>query len=686
MPSAIRSKLWINLVFVFAAGSSPSFAVAEEMSVEEAWEALPKYEYGQDMAALLTIDREVIRAMGSSKTRSACAARLAKLLEDDDTTLAAGQYVCLQLRQVGTSAQVPLLSELLVKPETSQTARYALEAIPGEESVAALRDALTVMKGQLLVGVINSLAARKDVRSLPKLQQLSDSEDDQLASAALQALGNIGGGEAALFLTRRAENAEVPMPKGLVVPLLRAAHALGDAGHPEEAAKIFAKLAQAGQASGTRRAALEGMLRLQGREASTIVDWFIDADPDRRIVASAHLDSLADEQLDDLSLRLADLPEDGVLTLIEVLTSRRGDSTVPLVMSIAQSDKPGLRLAGVRCLGLVADGSAIPFLIDTLSAGDELTEAAQQSLAKLPPDKVGPALLDALNKRPTDRAGVIDVLKKLKYYEAIDPLIAIAAQADPAVYDPALDGLRGIADPDAHDVPRLIGLLLETSRGRHRDEVEKTVLIVCDKLPKGKDRAEPVLEALNTIDQSEAPKYLALLGRLGGPKSLTIIESALGGNDSQSQEAAVRGLCNWPDAKVADRLLDLASNSDNKTYRQWALRAYIRVVSLPDDRPESETLAMLQNAMELADNADDKRLALQRASTVRTMDAVLWIAGYLDDPALSQAACEAIVELAHHRFLRHPNMNRFSPILEKAANLSKDPTVVERAKRYALGL
>ena len=113
---------------------------------------LPKYEPGQDMAALLTIDREVITAMKTSETRAACAAKLAGLLAKNDTTLAARQYICLQLRQVGTAAQVPLLSQLLAKPETAEMARYALESIPGAEATAALRAALGKAQGEHSAG------------------------------------------------------------------------------------------------------------------------------------------------------------------------------------------------------------------------------------------------------------------------------------------------------------------------------------------------------------------------------------------------------------------------------------------------------------------------------------------------------------------------------------------------------
>ena len=289
------------------------------------------------------------------------------------------------------------------------------------------------------------------------------------------------------------------------------------------------------------------------------------------------------------------------------------------------------------------------------------------------------------------------MLTLLHCREAIDPLIELAAQADPQVYGPALEGLTEIAAPhdalvsviaapDDTDVPRLVKLLLRVEPGRHRDKVERTILTVCDKLPPEADRSKLVLDALAGIDRSEIPKYLPLLGRLGSPKALTIIQASLGSPDPDVQAAAVRALCNWPNAEVADRLLELATHSGNQAFRVWALRAYIRVVTLPSDRPEAKTLTMLQHAMKLAERVDEKRLTISRAATVRRIETVTWIAQYLDDPELCQSACESLVELAHHRFLRQPNMDRFGPILEKVARLSKDPAIAERAKRARLGL
>ncbi len=661
-------------------------AAGAEMPADEAWQALPKYEHGQDMAPLLAIDREVIQAMASGSSRSACAARLAALLEAADTTPAARQYVCLQLRQVGTPAQVPLLVRLLTSAEMADSARQTLQAIPGEESAAAMRTALGTLRGTLLLGAVNSVGVRRDGQAVAKLQELAVGADQPVAEAALRALGNIANDPAAAFLAARAEQTPAPLPQTLAVALLRSADASAAAGSVERAQAIYTTLSQPGQAVGIRRAAAGGLFRLQKDPAATVLAWMAAPDAERRRIAAGHLACLSDKQLDQLGARLVELPEESRTVVLEALALRQGADRLSLMLKAAQSDKPELRVVGIRGLGALADSSTLPFLLDRLADGGEVTKAAQEALCRLPRKAVTEELLAVLEKRAELRAAAIEVLARLRCYEAIDPLVVLAADKEPGVYEVALEGLQRIADPDEHDIPRLVALLRKVAPGRHRDEVEKAILLVCDKQPAGADRAGPVLAALAKVPAAEKPKCLPLLGRLGGAKAYQVVETALGQADPEVKQAAVRALCNWPNAEVAGKLWELASRGDDAGTRRSALRAYVRVVTLKSDRPEAETLGMLQQAMKQAQNAEDKQLVLVRASTVRTLETVTWVAGYLDHPELAQAACESIVELAHHRFLRHPNMDRFGPLLDKVSKLSRDPAIVERAKKYRLGL
>ncbi len=658
-----------------------------DMPTDEAWKALPAYEHGEDMAPLLAIDRAGIEAMATPETRAAYAARLAALLENPNATLDAKHYACLQLRQAGTPAEVPILAKALQVAGTSDMARHALQAIPGEESLAVLRAALAEMQGEALVGVVNSLGARADERSVPALKSLAGHEDEQLADAAVRALGNIADESSTAVLLARADSAGGPMSRTLAVALLRCANSLAASGKEAEAEAIYRKLTAAGQPAGVRRAAFEALLASQKAPvAATVKQWITADDPAQRRVAAGHVDVLSDAELEALLDRLHTLDEATQTLLVQMSVERKGGQTLQLAIEMAKDENEGMKLAGVRILGQAGDPAVIPVLLDALEAGGPVTDAARDALIQLPRSEVAPALLAALAERPAIRVPVITILGRMKNYDAIDPLLELAEQESPETYGPALDGLRMICDPDKSDIPRLVKLLLRSRPGRHADEVERTILVVCEKLPPDADRSELVLAALRGVADSEAPKYLPLLGRLGGAEARKRIDAALAGADPAVREAAVRALCNWPNAEVADQLLAIARDDENRTFKRWALRAFVRVVSLKSDRPEAETLAMLQEAMRLAENDEDRQLVLERAGNVRIMEAVDWIASHLDNPALAQAACRALVELAHHRFLRHPNMDRFRPILKRIAEISKDRDVAERAARYEQGL
>ena len=298
-----RNKYFLTVALLGIAGSlSCPMLMAAEMSADDAWDALPKYEYGQDMAPLLRIDRVVSESMRTPATRTTCAKRLAGVLTMSGATMAARQYACLQPRTVGTSVEVPVLAKLLAEPATSQMARYALECIAGPESLAALRNGLTTTTGSALIGVVNSVAARRDSMSVPILKQMVDSPDKKLGAAALWALGNIADEPAVVFIEQRAADAGIPTPRELTVPLLRCAAVLLHNGNGDRAQAIFTKLSQSRQLPAVRRGV--GRALRSARDARGDGHRMVGQ---RRWGASSGrhgaLARLSDEQLDELLVR-----------------------------------------------------------------------------------------------------------------------------------------------------------------------------------------------------------------------------------------------------------------------------------------------------------------------------------------------------------------------------------------------
>lgn len=658
--------------------------------IEAAWVDMPKYEAGQDQKALLAMNWVVINAMNDANQRAATAARLAKVLQDPATTPAARQYICAQLFQIGTDAEVAAVAPLLLDPATSDNARLFLERVKSEAAIGALRAALDKLQGRPLTGVVNSLSIVRDPASVDRIVALTKSDDPMVALAAWRALGNFGSLPVADFLIgalKEADKAFAPMESAAV----RTAILLGSAGEQEKAMEIYRLLAGGGRSLGARQAGFRALFAATPEEqkAALIAEWSKSADAAQQQVVISQLTALNDKALEE-TLNLKGLGSRVQIALMEELASRQGDKMLPAMLEAAASGDPAKVQMALRFLGSAGDPQVIPVLIKALGSDEASRRIAADALAQRTKETVGPALLEALNKQVEIREQIVDILSKLKYYEAIDPLVKLARNTDPAVYEGAVEGLRAICDPDATDLKRMFALYLDVPTGAQRDFVERAVAFICEKNPKSSDRSTILLGLVDSHRDKDQAAFqaavLPLLGRLGTKAVYDKIQPLLNSPQPELSAAAVRALCNWPTAEHAGALWELAAKSDSKAYRSQALRAYIRVVTLPSDRPEAETLKMLQDAMKLADSSDNKNLALSRASSIRTLETVDWVAGYLDDPALAQTACQVIVELAHHRFLRQPNKAHFEPILRKVEATAKDKSIVELAEKARMGM
>ncbi|HEY3837946.1 MAG TPA: hypothetical protein VGL72_15295 [Bryobacteraceae bacterium] len=119
------------------------------------------------------------------------AAKALAILQDSGASVYARAKACQRLAVVGDGHAVPAVAPLLTDPQLSHYARTALETNPGTGADDALRAALPKVKGVLLVGVINSIGTRRDVKAIATLEKLRHDDDGEVARAADAALARI---------------------------------------------------------------------------------------------------------------------------------------------------------------------------------------------------------------------------------------------------------------------------------------------------------------------------------------------------------------------------------------------------------------------------------------------------------------------------------------------------------------
>jgi len=156
------------------------------------WVECALLKYGADRSYAWAVRTQVIGTPPEARVRTE--ERLLLACATPGRTDAGLAFLCQMLALLGSAKSVPTLAPLLRDPKTTESARYALEAIPGPEADAALREALASgLGGRAKAGVIGSIAARRDISAVPALAALRDApgEDALVREAAGRALAHL---------------------------------------------------------------------------------------------------------------------------------------------------------------------------------------------------------------------------------------------------------------------------------------------------------------------------------------------------------------------------------------------------------------------------------------------------------------------------------------------------------------
>ena len=167
--------------------------------------SLASFDWGADAGFIRAIDDACVAAHGDRSLRIELEKRFMAILTGGESR-AAKEYACRKLSMIGSAASVPALASLLRLRDESHMDRFALERIDGPEAAEALRETFASVDGDLRIGMMASLAARRDSGSVPILAPLL-SADEKTALAAAEALGMIHDDAAAETLAKASASA-----------------------------------------------------------------------------------------------------------------------------------------------------------------------------------------------------------------------------------------------------------------------------------------------------------------------------------------------------------------------------------------------------------------------------------------------------------------------------------------------
>ncbi len=605
-----------------------------------------------------------------------------------DAPVSAKAAACRELRRDGTARSVPALAPLLTDARLSHEARMALEAIPGDQALAALRAAVDHTEGVLRAGILDSLGERRDPQAVSIIATHLSDQDPDVVTAALLALGKIGSPEAVRHLDRAYQQAAAERRSMIGDGLLEGAIRWHRDGGEEQAGEILQRLASHDQPARIRSAALVVQMRKAGdRLPERVLESLGAPDALVRNAAFSVLPYLDNDALQTIVVDRQDLPVPSHVLLLSALRLRGDRTFASVALNAATSKDPAIAEAGIAAAGALADSQALPILLPIAIGEGPLADNAWRAMEILRGPEVEADLTQILirQEQPDHRIRLVRILTARHASASVPVLLDLTQHDHGPLQSAAIDAVFQLARPD--HVAAIVRVMHEMDRGVPREVLEKAVMRALEQVPDSDRRLETVLEGIDLSDPAQKVEFLPLLGRIGGNRALSPIQDAIESSDEPMYEAGIRALANWPDSSVIDQLADLARTARQNHQRIWALRAMIRVSVLPGDLPDDGKLQWLRQAMEMATRNDERSLAVQRAGAIRTLDAFQFVVSYLDDPRLSQAASRAIVELAHHQALRDADRDGFAAALKQVVAIATDDESKQRASRYleALG-
>ena len=635
----------------------PTGEKAEKPDPDALLKATADYKFGQTRKPLLAVEKFVASAAVEPARRKALAAKLAAMLSSK-ATLDAKKFLCGQLSLIGAPAEIPALAGLLGDKDLSLAARSALERMPGEASLSALRAALGTTTGSRRVGLICSLGERRDAKAVGALAAALGEKDAVVAGAAIDALGKIGGAAAAKALSAAGKELPAKLLRSLADALLRCAEGLLAAGEADQAAAIFQDLSAEGQPKHIRAAAFPGLIASQKDKAADILLGALTGkDPAMQAAAVRAVRIAGDPKLmKTLAAALPQVVPPVRATIIETLGERGIASALPAVTKQASSEDPVVRRAALSALGRLGDAATVPMLVKLAADAKGADQAvARRSLMRLRADGIDEALkgqLASSSSSPAARRESVVALRQRRAVSAVPALLAAAADEDRQVRTEALKAVGALADAKA--CPALIGLLAKAKTDAGRFGIEAALIAVCRRAGEADEATAPVLAGLAGAGADLTGSLLRVAANLGGDKAMKAIRSALKDPKAPVRTAAIRALGDWPDAAPLEDLLAVAKSADGPVAKILALRGFVKLSAKATDREPAAMAKLYARAMALARRTEEKKALLSGLSGVRCPEALAAAEALMAEPALVNEAALAVVKVADKLWVSQP--------------------------------
>jgi len=640
-----------NILFLLLISFSISRLLAQDIQYKEKVANLLQdivgYEYGDDRTPLSEFEKIVVNALNQKINDDYLEEKMLEALQSD-AKIDGKRFICRELSLIGTKKSIDVLLTMVKNFKTSNMARYALEKIEGEEVDQGMFNLLNSVEDPIKIGIINSLANRKSISSLPVLSKLVTNENSDVALAASSAIGKIGGSEGALAIEKLLLVSNYGIRKVLNDSYLKCADDLVLEGEIDEGQKIYKKVMNNSENSSNKLAALKGLIKSSPKLRSDIIIDALKSNDKLLVQIAVDQLSMLESQSEKQKLvnEFSNLNVDTKIVLLNKISEMKSDYYLDLVRDNCKGNFPEVKVSAIKCLGSIGKASDVDLLSNLATSSESQTKlVAQTALYSMRGKDVDKKIIDELrNVEPKIQLEFIKAIGERRSDNGLTALIEASKSKVAKVRVEAYQALGVIAEPEHLD--ELLDIFRKIESEKELKRMENSIAKVALKIEEKNKRADLLLESLEKTDNFEKEmSIIRILGSTGDKNAYEKIEHFLNDENDEVVKTAIQSLYNWPNLEPKERLLEIVKTTKNNTHKILALRGYVNLLKNVGPTNKVDLTDDYAEAMNYSDNSNEQKLVLSGLGQVKTVKAVNYVLSFLDNEELKPEAEQALFEI-----------------------------------------
>lgn len=559
-------------------------------------------------------------------------------------------FIISQLEWVGHDDAIPCLLSHLADAKLVDPAARVLVKINSPAAKAALLGALANANGAVKLSIVEALGNSGAKEAASAIASLAAGSDQDLAKVALFALAHIADPSSERVMIAAAEKSGYKFEyTNATAACLLYANALLNNGNAALAAKIAKQIAEKAVADDQvhiRTAALKILVGSDTEKSTSLLLTAVgDKNKEYRMAALKFAAPYLTTATSALWINQLKKAEPAVQAeIIAMLGQNQVKEALPVLLKMLNNKAQDVSIASINASAKIGQEQVIDELLKLTRKADPATlMAISDAILRIKGDHITSKIAAFIPEaKPRVQVVLINILAVRAANDQLKTIFAQLKNKETTVRNAAFAALKQTVTNE--NLAQLFALLNETADQRELIQVQEAIIVALKDGKNNQQQVDAVLQQMAASTANKKPLFYKMLASLGGSKSLKAVADAFATGNGEMKKAAIDALSIWKDASAKEELLKIGRQTTDSTYLTGALKGYLNLVQQVDYKPEQELL-LLREAMAIAKTPEQQQQILKATAQAKSFNALVFAGKYLDDPALQQAAANAVMNI-----------------------------------------